>query len=118
MRRVIIIFTGALILGFAGCAHYEIPVPECPDGDRTAKFSNDIQAIFNQNCIACHSGSQAPDLSEGWSYDELIEGEYVNTEFPCESMLYLVFSGTHDGRASVEEVSKILGWIQEGAEDN
>ncbi len=67
-------------------------------------YAADIQPIFNQNCIACHSGSQSPDLSDGWSYDELMDGGYVDTDFPCESILYQVFSGTHDGRATEEEV--------------
>ena len=118
MRRAIIMLAGALIFGLSGCAKYEIPTPPCPDGDITAKYSADIQPIFNSNCISCHSGSQSPDLSDGWSYDELTDGGYIDTDFPCESKLYQVFSGTHDGRATDDEVLQILGWIQDGAQDN
>jgi hypothetical protein len=118
MRRLIFVLTGALLFILSACTKYEIPTPPCPDGDITAKLSADIQPIFNAKCIVCHSGSQAPDLSDGWAYDELIDGGYIDTDFPCESVLYQVFSGTHDGRASEDEVLQILGWIQDGAQDN
>ena len=118
MRRVIYILTGSLILILSGCSKYEIPTPPCPEGDMTAKFAADIQPIFDKKCVSCHSGSQTPDLSEGWAYDELIDGGYVDTDFPCESVLYQVFSGSHDGRASEDEILQILGWIQDGANDN
>ena len=118
MRREMILLTGLLILILSGCTKYEIPTPPCPDGDTSAKYAADIQPIFNQKCITCHSGSQKPDLSDGWSYDELIDGGYVDTDFPCESLLYQKFSDSHDGRATEEEVLQILGWIQDGANNN
>lgn len=118
MRRLIFILTGALLFILSACTKYTIPTPPCPEGDMTAQFAADIQAIFDAKCISCHSGSQSPDLSEGWAYDELMDGGYVDTDFPCESSLYQIFSGSHDGRASEEEVLQILGWIQDGAQDN
>jgi hypothetical protein len=119
MRRVMFLLAGSIILILSGCSNYEIPAQPCPEGDRTVKFSADIQPIFDKKCISCHSGNQAPDLSAGWSHDELIDGGYVEEpEFACESILYQKFSGSHSGRATDEEVLKILGWIQEGAQDN
>ncbi len=119
MRRLIFVLTGALVLILSGCTKYQIPAPECPtDLPTDVSFAGDVQPIFNANCIVCHSGGQAPDLSEGWAYDELIDGGYVDTDFPCESELYQVFSGTHSGRATDDEVLTILGWIDEGAKDN
>ena len=110
--------TGALILALSGCSKYEIPTPPCPDGTADMSFSSDIQPIFDNNCLVCHSGGQAPDLSPGWSYDELIDGGYVDTDFPCSSILYEIFSGTHDGRVTPEEGLDILGWIQKGADND
>lgn len=121
MRRLIFLLTGSLILMLSGCSKYEIPKPECPENLPTdVSFATDVQPIFDAKCNAavCHGGGQAPDLSAGWSYDELIDGEYVDTEFPCSSKLYEVFSGTHGGRATDEELLTILGWIDEGAQDN
>lgn len=111
--------TGLMILILSGCANYEIPATECPEGAEDVSFSGDIQPIFNSNCISCHSGSQSPDLSDGWSHGELVDGGYVaEPEFACESILYQVFSGSHDGRADTVQISQILGWIQQGAQDN
>ena len=119
MRRYIFVLTGALVLILSACTKYQIPKPECPEDLPTnVSFSGDIQPIFNANCIVCHSGGQAPDLSEGWAYDELTEGGYVDTDFPCESKIYQVFSGSHGGRANDDEVLTILGWITEGAQNN
>lgn len=119
MRRVIIFATGLLLAILAACDNYKIPTPPCEDGATGVSYSGDIQPIFNSNCISCHSGAQSPDLREGWSYDELIDGGYVaEPEFACESKIYQIFSGSHDGRASDEEILQILGWIQEGAQDN
>jgi len=125
MRRVIIIATGLVIAILAACDKYTIPTPPCEDGAENVSFSGDLQPIFNSNCISCHSGGQSPDLREGWSYDELVNGvsstgePYVaEPEFACESILYQVFFGSHDGRASDDEILQILGWIQEGAQDN
>lgn len=119
MRRVMIFAAVLLIAILAACSKYTIPTPPCEDGTEGVSFSGDIQPIFNSNCVSCHSGGQAPDLREGWAYDELIDGGYVaEPEFACESKLYQVFSGTHDGRASDDEILQMLGWIQEGAQDN
>ena len=119
MRRLIMILTGSMILILSGCTKYEIPAPECPDNLPTnVSFAGDVQAIFDGKCVVCHGGGQAPDLSPGWAYDELMDGDYIDTEFPCSSVLYEVFLGTHGGRASDDEILTILGWIDEGAKDN
>lgn len=117
MRRVIYFATGLLIAILSGCANYQYPV-DCPDGASGVSYSGDVQTIFNSNCVSCHSGGQAPALTEGWSYDELVDGGYVDTDSPCESIVYQVFGGTHDGRADSTQISQILGWIHEGAQDN
>jgi hypothetical protein len=119
MRRLMIILTGSLIMILSGCTKYEIPKPECPENLPTnVSFAGEVQPIFDQKCVACHGGGQSPRLSPGWSYDELIDGGYVDTEFPCSSLLYEQLNGSHSGRASEEEMLTILGWIDEGAQDN
>ncbi len=118
MRRLMIL-TGSLMVILSACTKYEIPAPECPEDLPTnVSYSSDVQPIFDQNCIMCHSGGQSPDLRPAWSYDELIDGGYVDIDFPCSSELYLTLIGSHDGRATDEEELIILGWIEEGAEDN
>ena len=118
MRRLMIL-TGSMIVILAACTQYEIPAPECPEDLPTnVSYSADVQPIFDASCVMCHSGGQSPDLRPDWSYDELIDGGYVDTDFPCSSELYLVLIGSHDGRATDEEELIILGWMDEGAEDN
>lgn len=117
MRRLIMVLTGSLIIILSGCTKYEIPAPECPEDLPTnVSFSGDVQSIFDQSCVMCHGGGQAPDLSAGWSYDELMDGGYIDTDFPCSSELYLKISGGHN--ADENEILTILGWIDEGAKDN
>ena len=123
MRRWIMLLTGSLIVILAACTKYEIPKPPCPENLPTnVSYSADVQPIFDQSCVMCHSGGQDPDLSPGWSYDELIEGTaqdgtpLVDTDFPCSSGLYVKLSGGHN--AEEEEILTILGWIDEGAQDN
>jgi len=123
MRRLLKILTASLVVILAACTKYEIPKPPCPEDLPTSvSYSGDVQPIFDANCVMCHSGGQAPDLSDGWSYDELIEGTdqdgnpLVDTDFPCSSGLYVKLSGGHN--AEEEEILTILGWIDEGAQDN
>ena len=118
MRRVIFLMTGLMILILAGCSNYEYAV-DCPEGNDGVSFQRDLQPIFNNKCILCHSGSRAPDLSDGWSYDELMDG-FVDTDAPCASRLYeaLSLSAHNDVDITEEDELNILGWIQEGAQDN
>ena len=117
MRRLLMLLTGLLIMILSGCTKSEIPKPECPENLPTGlSYATDVQAIFNQSCVVCHGGGQAPDLSDGWSYDELMDGGYVDTDFPCSSELYVKLDDGHN--AEDEEILTILGWIDEGAEDN
>ncbi len=119
MRRLMLILTGSMLVVLTACTKYVIPKPDCPEDLPTnVSYTSDVQPLFDANCVMCHGGSQAPDLSPGWSYDELTQGGYVDTDFPCDSKLYQVFSGTHDGRASDEEIKTMLGWMTEGAQDN
>lgn len=119
MRRMLMILAGSMVVILTGCSKYEIPKPDCPEGLPTSvSFASDVQTIFDQRCVACHGGGQAPNLSPGWSYDELIDGGYIDTDFPCSSLIYEKLTGSHDGRASEEEIKTILGWISEGAQDN
>jgi len=103
----------------AACTKYEIPKPPCPENLPTGvSFATDVQPIFDQRCVACHSGGQSPDLRAGYSYDELIDGGYVDLDFICSSKIYETLTGSHADRIEEDEVLTILGWIDEGAEDN
>ena len=118
MRRLLKILAGSLVV-LAACTKYEIPKPPCPEDLPTGvSYAADVQSIFDSNCVMCHSGAQSPDLRPDWSYDELIDGGYIDTDFPCSSLLYETLTGSHGDRIEDDQVLTILGWIDEGAEDN
>jgi hypothetical protein len=115
MRRTLIVLTGVLLLLVVSCEKYIIPPPEVPQG---VSYSADVQPIFDDKCVSCHSGGIPPDLSAEFSYDELIDGGYVDTDDPESSELYQKLQGTHSSRATEDEKAIILGWIIEGAQNN
>ncbi|MFB6307181.1 MAG: hypothetical protein ABEH43_09390, partial [Flavobacteriales bacterium] len=56
-------------------------------------FKEDIQPIFNSNCVTCHNEEhQYLDLREGKSYDQLSQNganaPYIVAGKPGKSLLY------------------------------
>lgn len=98
----------------SGCEKYIIERPDIPTD---ISFSADIQPIFDAKCLDCHGGMIDPDLSPGESYDELVDGGYLDTDDPESSELYDKLSGGH-GNTTIEEQLIILQWITEGAQNN
>jgi len=103
-----------MILGSCEMVSLE-PFSDVPDD---LSLADDIQPIFNSNCTSCHSGSRAPDLRTGSSYNSLVTGGFVDTADPENSKIYTVFEGSHSSRASDKEKAYILGWVQQGAKNN
>ena len=105
-------FAVALFLG--SCEKVVYPPIEVPD---TVSYSLDIQPIWDSKCTDCHGIN--PDLSPDVSYNNLINGGYINTEDPPESeLMKKLYSGSHDARALEEEKLLILKWIELVAENN
>ena len=89
------------------------PTPPPPPGEEVS-FSEDIQPIFNSNCIRCHAGAGAPlglDLSEGVSFSNLVNQPSVefashmrvkpgDSRTPCEAGL-----GSSEGSVIVEKIA-------------
>ena len=123
MKRLLMILTGSLLILAACTDAYVIEKPPClldevdplPTG---ISYSADVQPIFDAKCVLCHNGGQVPDLRPDWSYDELIDGGYVDTDFPCESELYGKLTGSHADRIEEDELITILVWMDEDAKDN
>src|SRR5579863_711138 len=101
MKRIII-FAGLLFVigvGVTGC--YKDVVLPAAGADPNAppkqySFKSDIAPMLNTDCAksGCHvAGSQAPDLELAVSYNSLVNGGFVNTTFPNQSMLYQQLTG-------------------------
>uniref|UniRef100_UPI0040488350 hypothetical protein n=1 Tax=Mariniflexile sp. TaxID=1979402 RepID=UPI0040488350 len=89
-------------------------------------FANDIQPIFNANCVSCHPSDALPDLSPGNSYTSLLsmEGIVPGDADGSELMEMLNFDPEADnpmppgGAMSSKNINLIRDWINQGALNN
>ena len=86
-------------------------------------YANDMQPFFNNNCniIGCHDGGSIPlNLLENVSYDNLINGSYIDLGKPTDSKLYVkVTPGeSMEQYANAAQRTMILSWIEQGAKNN
>ena len=115
-------------MGFslAGC-YKDVILPDAavdPDGPPQAvSYKNEVAPMLNTKCAlsGCHvSGEQKPYLSAAISYQELVNGGFVNTIVPKESILYQEINGG-DMEVNIPSASdrqKIYDWIRNGALNN
>ena len=115
MRRLILPVICILVISLFACEKYIIPTPEIPEG---ISYATQIQPIFDNSCVGCHPSIYEPDLTAEESYDELIDGGYVDTDDPESSELYTKLRESHNSRATEAEKLTILQWITEGAQNN
>ena len=103
-----------------GCYYNKTPLPPEPEGD--ISYSQQIQPIWNDNCVACHkAGTGVPlDLEEAVSYDNIIDGDYVNLDDPSASVLYVkIVPGQSMAQyANDNQRALVLKWIEQGALNN
>ena len=118
-----------LILIIASCTKTTtvVPVNNSPAITTTVSFSKDIQPILTKSCAlsGCHSGTIAPDLTAADSYDALVNGNFVNTVTPDNSLVYLWLTGKEaitmpDGAANNPSNinALMLAWVTQGAKNN
>lgn len=128
---LVVIMAGAL----AGCSDHGDPtgldnLPEVPD---PISFANDVQPIFDGQCIGCHGagGNAGLDLRSGLSYDNLVgvaannaSGELVVAGDALSSVLLGRLTGTvgsympPSGPLPLSNQEMVAGWIAEGAQNN
>ncbi len=107
----------AAIVGLSSCEKYSY-IPEIINPVDSVHFQAEIQPIFSANCISCHGAIKAPDLRDGYSYEALTEGGYVNLPGE-ESELYTKMIGAdHGPKSSDVDKQKVLIWINQGAKNN
>jgi len=83
-------------------------------------FEKDIIPFFTSSCVACHKGSQAPDLRANMAYSSLMNGNYVVAKDPDNSLIYQKCNtgGSMKNYASPGNLKLLKGWILEGAKNN
>ncbi len=118
-------FVFLLALGFSACTWEQNPVEEIEiPTDSAVSFSESIIPIFEMSCLGtgfCHDeGDKAPILTEARAYDELINGGFIDTDNPEQSILYQkIEPGASMAQyTTAQERALILQWIEEGALNN
>ncbi len=115
----------ALVLALSSC-YKDVILPETvadPDGPpQFVSFSVDLEAMLNSKCAlsGCHvTGGHKPFLNTGISYQEIVNGGFVNTLIPKESILYKKINGDmKEYIPSATDRQKIYDWIRNGAPNN
>ena len=126
--KLIIIYIGLILLagvGLIGC-YKDIILPDVavdPDGPPQAvSFKNDVAPLVNTNCAlsGCHvSGGHKPYMTLDVSYQQIVNGGFVNTILPKESILYQMINGEMQQYIpSASDRQKIYDWIRTGASNN
>ena len=129
MKRITIylglIFIMIMGVSLTGC-YKDIIIPDAavdPDGPPQAvSFKNDLAPIFNSKCAlsGCHvSGAHKPFLPTTTSYQEIVNGGYINILVPKESILYKKINGEmKEYIPAATDRQKVYDWIRNGAPNN
>ena len=115
----------AMVVGLTSC-YKDIIVPELatdPDGPpQPVSFKAELAPMFNAKCTeaGCHvTGAHKPYLTSDISYQQIVNGGFVNTALPKESILYKMINGEMSQYIpSSADKQKIYDWIRNGAPNN
>ena len=127
MRKSDFLLLSLLVFLFFSCnkeqtEHCKIPAE--------VSFKNDIQPIFNLNCISsgCHAANKPAgglNLESAGSYIELLgpKSGYIDTLNPNSSMLYISMTSATNPmppKGKLDDCTNqlVLKWIQQKAKNN
>jgi hypothetical protein len=119
MKKSMILLLGIILITISACEYKYIDPIEVDLPDGPVSFSEQVEPIFQEKCITCHSSTN-PVLTTGNAFNSLSNGGYIDTTDPESSDLYLKVLGGHPGgnALSSEELGLILKWITDGAKNN
>jgi hypothetical protein len=126
--KQVILFIGLFFImgiGITGC-YKDVILPDTvadPDGPpQSVSFKDQLAPMFNSKCAlsGCHvSGAHKPYMATGVSYQEIVNGGFVNTIIPKESILYKMINGSmREFIPSALDRQKVYDWIRNGAPNN
>jgi hypothetical protein len=126
--KQILIYAGLIVtlgFGLSGC-YKDIIFPDAaidPDGPPQAvSYNTDLKPLFNSSCAlsGCHvSGAHKPYMAADVSYLQIVNGGFVNTLVPKESILYQKINGEmKEFIPSASDRQKVYDWIRNGAPNN
>ncbi len=127
MKRLSILTLLMLGIGcyFTGC-YYDVILPDVavdPDGPPQAvSFSVELSPLFATHCalVGCHvSGGHKPYMTADMSYQQIVNGGYINATIPKSSILYNKINGEmKEYIPSASDRQKVYDWIRNGAPNN
>ena len=127
MKRLFIYIAVILALGtvFSSC-YKDIIKPELaenPDGPpKQVSFKTELAPLFNTSCATsgCHvTGAHKPYLETDNSYQQIVNGGFVNLALPKESILYKnIYGEMAEHIPSKTDKQKVYDWIRNGAPNN
>jgi hypothetical protein len=122
--KILILTVMALSLG--SC--YYDTFPEDNDNGPApvdVSYANDIQPMWDNDCVSCHQGNIPPDLTAAKSYNDLLNGGYVIPNDADNSVLYHSLFGSNGvslmppgAMWPSSSIKKVESWINEGAKNN
>lgn len=127
MKRVLILFGLILTLGlFLTSCYKDVILPETavdPDGPpQQVSYSLELAPLFNSSCAlsGCHVvGGHKPYMNTDISYQQIVNGGFVNTDIPKQSILYIEINGEmKEHIPSASDRQKVYDWIRNGAPNN
>jgi len=120
--KILILTVMAFSLG--SCYNDTFPEDNGPD-PVDVSYSQDIQPMWNSDCVSCHKGGLAPDLRAENSYNSLLNGGYVIPGNADNSVLYHSLLGSNGvslmppgSMWPASSIQKVEAWINEGAKNN
>jgi hypothetical protein len=127
MKRLLV-YAGLLLavgIGFSGC-YRDIIKPNLeddPEGTpKQVSFKTELAPLFNTSCAlaGCHvSGAHKPYLTTDISYQQIVNGGFVNLALPKESILYkMVYGEMAEYIPAKADRQKVYDWIRNGAPNN
>ena len=117
-----------MVANLSGCYKTAtLLVDNSPAITTAVSFSTDIQPILTNNCAksGCHNGSISPNLTSGNAYNSLVNGNFINTSTPANSLVYLWLTGKEAATMPLGASNNpsninayMLAWITQGAKNN
>ena len=109
---------------FLGSCYYDTFPEDTGTVPDEVSYQQDVQPIWNAACTECH-GNIPPNLEDGVSYANLINGGYVVAGDSQNSVLYQSLLGINgvslmppSGKLPDSQTNIVKKWIDDGAENN
>jgi hypothetical protein len=118
---LVLVLTGGLLL--VGC-YKDVNIPAVPPNyegpPQFVSYSKELSPLFNDQCSGCHkAGGPHPHLTSDVSYNEIVNGGFVNLVVPKESILYIQINGNMQQYIpSASDRQKVYDWIRNGCPNN